>query len=148
MDNWKDVVGYEGLYKVSDTGKVRSLERYRDNKNGNQVLIKGRLLKQAENLGYKYVSLSKNGEQKSFRVHRLVAIAFLENKLNKPNVNHKDCNKSNNNVNNLEWCTQKENVWHAFRNGKMEHLAKKNLFYEEENIDYPREQFYRDVHNL
>lgn len=95
---WKAVDGYEGLYEVSNTGKVRSLYRYK------------RTLKPIiSNSGYERVDLFKNKTRKQFSVHRLVACAFVNNPDNKPFVNHKDENKTNNHSNNLEWVTPEEN---------------------------------------
>ena len=91
---WKDVVGYEGLYEVSNFGNVRSLFRY-----------KKQLRWDVANNRYATVQLFKNKIGKRLLVHRLVAEAFLPNPRNLPVVNHKDENKLNNNVDNLEWCT-------------------------------------------
>lgn len=93
---WKDIEGYEGLYRVSNLGNVYS---YLSNKK----------LNPGNDKGYLKVNLSKNKKVKQFSVHRLVALAFLPNKNNYPCVNHKDENPSNNNVDNLEWCTYKYN---------------------------------------
>lgn len=109
---WKDVVGYEGYYQVSNLGKVKSVDRYVatvGNPSGKR-LIKGKILSQAKRTirhepGYCFVGLSKNNITTTFAVHRLVAQAFIPNPGNLPCVNHKDENKFNNNVNNLEWCT-------------------------------------------
>ena len=68
-------------------------------------------------MGYSIVGLSKNGKLKTRTIHRLVAETFIDNPNNYPVINHKDCNKTNNNVNNLEWCTQKQNVMESFKNG-------------------------------
>lgn len=114
---WKDIFNYEGLYQVSNTGKVKSLERKSFN---GHVLItnKERFLKFGNNgNGYLFVNLSKDNTQKRLYVHRLVAFAFIPNPLNKETVNHKDGNKLNNCVENLEWCSQKENNQHARRTG-------------------------------
>ena len=97
MEEWKNVIGYEGLYEVSDIGNVRNVRR-------NTLL---RLTK--TNYGYIQVSLYKNGIKTGLKVHRLVAEAFIPNLDNLPQVNHKDENKSNNRVDNLEWCTAKYN---------------------------------------
>ena len=92
---WKPILNYEGLYEVSNWGRVKSLK-----------FGKERILKPGTNkYGYLIVILCKNGKVKSFSVHRLVAEAFLPNPHNYPCVNHKDECKTNNNVNNLEWCT-------------------------------------------
>lgn len=105
---WKDIEGYEGLYQVSNYGRVKSLKNKSNHKN---ELI----MKQAIVCGYKKICLSKNSIQKMYSVHRLVAIAFIKNPLNKEEVNHKDGNKQNNKANNLEWVTSSENMKHAFK---------------------------------
>lgn len=114
---WKSVVGYEGYYEVSDLGRVRSLDRttLRDNRHGKQpTKIKGRIMKQGVRAGYPYVNLCVNNFRKKRPVHRLVAEAFLGTG---EEVNHKDGNKLNNHINNLEWCTRAENHIHALENG-------------------------------
>ena len=97
---WKDIVGYEGLYQVSNLGNVKRINFFK----------KERFVIPCSNgSGYLYVSLSKNNKRKNFYIHRLVATAFIENHDNLPVINHKDENRSNNSVDNLEWCTQKYN---------------------------------------
>ena len=103
---WKDIKGFEGFYKISNTGKVRSLPRNGTKKDGS-------ILKPSTYTGYAIVSLQKNGETSYKRVHTLVAEAFIPNPDNKREVNHIDGNKTNNNVKNLEWCTSSENQLHA-----------------------------------
>lgn len=99
----KDIVGYEGLYKVSNLGYVKG---------------KKGILKPYINLrGYYSVCLVKHNKPKTYRLHRIVAQAFIPNPDNKPQVNHIDGDKSNNKAENLEWCTQSENMKHAFRIG-------------------------------
>ena len=117
--NWRDVRGYEGLYKVSENGDVVSLDRNVNCgiKHNKIVTKKGRVLKASLSKGYRVVSLSKDNIIKSKRVHRLVAEAFLENAENLPQINHIDGNKLNNNVNNLEWCSSKHNIQHSFNIG-------------------------------
>jgi len=115
---WKDLKGYEGYYSVSNTGEVKSISRTVECKNGTLRFIKERLLSQKTRKdGYKQVQLSKGAKAKSFLVHRLVAECFLPIKANKPLVNHIDGIKSNNKLNNLEWCDDFENARHAVVNG-------------------------------
>ena len=103
MEIWKDINGYEGKYQVSNLGNVKSL-----NYKGGQ---KERLLKQHNHAdGYLRVGLCKNGKQRLYLTHRLVAIAFIGNYANYSEVNHKDENKQNNNANNLEWCNRAYNM--------------------------------------
>ena len=118
---WKDVKGYEGLYQVSDMGRVKSLERTVTRKNGRKQTIRERILKPRTNQdGYLQVTLYNNGNKiKRFLVHRLVCEAFHENTENKPCVNHIDEDKTNNTASNLEWCTYEENNNHGSRNARM-----------------------------
>lgn len=110
---WMPVVGYEGLYEVSETGEVRGIDRV-VKRGTNQRFVSGQLLKKrkAPN-GYESVSLRNQGGQKRLYVHRLVASAFLENKGKLREVNHKDEDKSNNAVENLEWCSHSYNMKYA-----------------------------------
>jgi len=106
MEVWKDVIGYEGLYQVSNLGNVKT--------------CKEKILKKSFTIDfYHRVNLLNGSENKSknFRIHRLVAMAFIENLENKETVNHIDGNKQNNNVENLEWATRKEQTQHALRTG-------------------------------
>lgn len=115
---WKDIEGYEGLYQVSTYGNIKSLARPRKNGNGKCYIQKEKLLKQTfTSTGYKKVELYKDGKRKSFKVHRLVAMAFIPNPDNKPEVNHINGNKINNNIDNLEWVTSSENSVHAYETG-------------------------------
>lgn len=102
----KWIEGYEGLYKVSSEGTVCSFQ------NG-----KIRILKPRNSGGYLQVTLCKDGEVKSFLVHRLVALAYIENPENKPQINHVDGDKKNNSVENLEWTTAGENIRHSVSTG-------------------------------
>lgn len=104
---WKDIAGYEGLYQINNYGDVKSLN-YGNTK-------KEKILKPHNNDGYYDVTLYKHGKHKQYKIHRLVAQNFIPNPKNKPQVNHKDGNKINNNVNNLEWVTNSENIKHAFK---------------------------------
>lgn len=117
---WKDVVGYEGLYQVSNLGRVKSLDRYtvRRYKGGktHEQLYKGILLKNIiDSDGYFIVSLRKNKTAKLKKVHRLVCEAFISNPENKPQVNHIDGNKQNNKLDNLEYCNASENQIHSIK---------------------------------
>lgn len=108
IEIWKDIVGYEGKYQVSNTGKVRSLNYH---KSGNsREMTHGFSSK-----GYPVVALRKDGKSTTIAVHRLVAMAFISNPMNLPQVNHIDEDKTNNNVDNLEWCTAYHNVHHGTR---------------------------------
>ena len=111
---WKDVVGFEGLYKVSNLGNVKSVDRYFCGKLNSKRFQKGKIMTAQKNRkGYFAVILHKNGIAHHFLIHRLVAISFIENRLNKEQVNHIDRNKLNNSAENLEWVTRQENVEHA-----------------------------------
>lgn len=109
-----DVKGYEGLYEVSNLGNVKSVER--KSWNGFTLIRQPEIILKTGNngKGYLFVNLSKDNKVKQFYVHRLVAIAFIKNEEDKPQVNHIDGNKANNNVENLEWLTCSENNKHAF----------------------------------
>lgn len=116
---WKPVVGYEGLYEVSNKGRIKSLKRSTVTKEGWVQNVHGGICKQKDTRdGYKEVTLFKNGKPKSIRTHRLVAFAFLGKPTDdRTEVNHKDGNKKNNSVSNLEWVTSSENQLHAYRMG-------------------------------
>lgn len=115
QERWRDVPEYEGLYAVSQLGRVRSLPRYKVNGISGVLLMKGRVLAPVTTReGYSRVCLMKNGKRKNFAIHRLVALAFLPNPENKPTVNHIDGNKLNNRLNNLEWATYSENEQHSY----------------------------------
>ena len=108
-EQWKDIKNASG-YQVSNLGRVRSLDRIVKYDNGREHKRKGKILVPNTNrCGYQILGIVVNGKRTTHYVHRLVAEAFLENKSNYPQVNHKDENKLNNNVNNLEWCTAKYN---------------------------------------
>jgi hypothetical protein len=116
IEIWKDIEGYEGFYQVSNLGNVKSFDR--KVWNGCTFYDKpGRILKPIRVGEYLGVQLSHNARTKKFYVHRLVATAFLEKSENRNVVNHKDGDKFNNTVENLEWCTARENNDHATNHG-------------------------------
>jgi len=105
MEIWKEIKGYEGLYEISSIGRVKSIKskcflKFRDN-----------------GKGYNAAALYNKGIRKDVKVHRLVAIHFIDNKLNKPQVNHINGVKSDNRVDNLEWCSNRENIIHSYSLG-------------------------------
>lgn len=119
---WKDIIGFEGLYQISNYGRVKSLDRViiRKSRWGgyDSALYLGRILKKAfYKNGYAFVSLSSPIKIKQIMIHRLVAIHFINNPQNKNEVNHKDGLKANNQVDNLEWVTASENMKHSFAIG-------------------------------
>lgn len=126
---WKDIKGYEGIYQVSSMGRVQSIDREVTqfcHKKYFTRTISGKIIKPGvQNSGYEIVWLSKNGEVSPFLVHRLVASAFLNIEKGKSDVNHKDGNRRNNTVRNLEWCTKSENVKHSYQ--KLNHKRKGKL---------------------
>lgn len=110
LEEWKPVKEFEGLYEVSNLGRVRALSK--------RGFERGGILKQRKNTGgYMELRLSKNNQKFNVLVHRLVAMSFIPNPDNKPCINHIDGNKQNNVVENLEWCTHKENAQHALKHG-------------------------------
>lgn len=107
------MIGYQSLYQVSNHGRVKSLRK--------NIILKSIL----NSRKYCQITLSKNNNQCNYSIHRLVAIHFIPNLENKPQVNHIDGNKQNNHVNNLEWCTIKENIQHAYDTGLKENTRDK-----------------------
>lgn len=114
MEVWKDVIGYEGIYQVSNTGEVKRIGTYK-NQHGKEWTSNKILKPATKSNGYMFVGLSKDNKVSSKHIHRLVAEAFIPNPFNKPTVNHKDGNKSNNTVENLEWVTYLENNMHSIK---------------------------------
>ena len=119
MEIWKDIIGYEGLYQISNYGRVKTVARDIVRSNGEPLHIKEKIRKTViKPNGYAEVHLRKDGKGLSIKVHRLVAEAFIPNPDNLPQVNHIDEDKTNNNVSNLEWCTRDYNMHYGTRNGR------------------------------
>ena len=122
---WKDIIGFEGLYQVSNHGRVKSLSHEVIRSNGNIQHFKEKILHPGSmTSGYYFVGLTKNKICKNFAVHRLVTQAFIVNPNSLPDVNHKDGNKKNNNVSNLEWCSGSYNLQHAINIGLVKNQCK------------------------
>lgn len=119
MEKWKDIKGYEGLYQISDYGRIKSLSR--EILQFNKIIVSEEFIMKSKHCkdGYERIILCKEGKYKTFLVHRLVAQAFIQNPNNLPYINHKDENKLNNNANNLEYCTQKYNCNYGNHNKKL-----------------------------
>lgn len=123
-EKWKDIKGYEGLYQISSLGRVKSLAR----STKNQYCKSNYIMKsEVQKSGYKKIGLYKNRKQTYFSIHRLVAEAFIPNPNNYPCVNHKDENKNNNNVINLEWCTYEYNNCYGTRLLRLSNSRKKKV---------------------
>ena len=134
-EKWKDIEGFEGSYQISNFGRVKSLKRTIEETNQyNSIFyleLEEKIKKpQMGRNGYLHVCLCKNSKKKTFRIHRLVAKNFLKNYKEELDVNHKDCNKQNNRVDNLEMVSRKENIRHAWKNNlceKVREASKKNI---------------------
>jgi len=119
-ERWAEIPGYDGLYEISDQGRVKSRGRMRRAvapRNGREYeyMTVGRILKnQKSSSGYWQVCLHKNGVGSIKSIHRMMAVAFIPNNNNHPFINHKDGDKSNNSLDNLEWCTNSQNIKHAY----------------------------------
>jgi hypothetical protein len=113
QERWKPIADSSGEYQISDHGRVKSL------KFGKEKIMKPYLV---GDLGNQYwaIGICTNGKRKNHKIHKLIALYFIPNPFNKLTVNHKDCNKLNNHIDNLEWATQKENTQHAWQNGLCE----------------------------
>ena len=148
METWKDIKNYEGYYQVSNCGRVRSVDRKVLYKSGHVASHKGRVKKISNKTEYRVALLSKNNKQKLFKVSRLVAQAFIDNPHRYSVVNHRDGNKHNDCVENLEWTTTSKNAIHAFENGlsfKKNRVA--GVFYEQRRKKWAS-YLYRDNKNI
>ena len=142
---WLPIKGYVGFYEISNLGRVKSLKRTANVKNGGFRTVKEKILKQEVVIGnYRRVLLRKNGNGKRFAVHRLVAFHFLKEDKNRLFVNHIDKNPSNNKVENLEWVNRRENQTHASLNCSNNHYA---VHYMKNQGDYQVSIFYNGVKN-
>ena len=130
MEIWRDIQGYEGLYQVSNYGRVKSLERnFTNGINGCTIKhIDEHILIPQNEKGYLRVNLYKNGKQKFCSIHRLVAEAFIPNPNNYPQVNHKDEDKANNKITNLEWCTAQYNNTYGTCKKRMAETQSKTVY--------------------
>jgi len=122
-EKWVPIIGYNGLYKISTFGRIKSLSRKRyTNRDINKkyrykqkISIEKILKPIKKSIGYYQITLTKESNQKILSIHRLVAKHFIDNNNNKPQINHKDGNGLNNNISNLEWCNASENGLHSYR---------------------------------
>lgn len=119
MEIWKDILGYEGYYMISNLGRFKSLDRLVNTCGGGKRSEKGRIIVSRMFNGYEYCCTSKNNVHKKIKTHRLVAKTFIPNPENKPFVNHINGIKTDNRAENLEWCTAGENIQHAYDTGLM-----------------------------
>jgi hypothetical protein len=134
---WKDVKGFESHYEASNTGLIRRKAGQTIYKDGRIARFSQTVLKHGYNKkGYAKVYLSVGSKKYSKSVHRLIAETFIDNPEKKQTVNHIDCNKLNNRVDNLEWMTNKENMRHAFDNGRFKERDKTTIF----NIKHMRDK--------
>ena len=148
IEEWRPIEGYEGLYEVSNTGRVRSVDRYVVDSLGHRKFYKGKVLIPVKsNLGYLLVSLCCNGKHKMFLVHRLTAQAFLPNPDNLPEVNHLDEDKTNNRVDNLEFCDRSYNINYGSRNIRVKETAIKNGYWSSLSRKEYRKKYYEDNKN-
>lgn len=120
IEIWKDIIGHEGLYQVSNFSRIKALKKVSNMPRGGTQTYEEKILSNCINSrGYYIIGLFKNRKRKIKMPHVLSAEAFIPNPENKPFVNHKDLNKLNCNISNLEWCTAKENSKHAYENGAL-----------------------------
>ena len=118
QEQWLPIIGYEGFYEVSNLGRVKSIARWKPQNNGGKCWVEDRILNNSvNNRGYVRLCLHRDSKGKSYKLSRLVAQAFVPNPNNLPYVNHIDGVKTNDIYTNLEWCSQSDNVKHAYTCG-------------------------------
>lgn len=132
---WKDIIGHEGLYQISNLARIKSLSRIIVNKNGFNKIIKERILSPVTmNIGYVAISLWRGNKDTKYTLHRLMAIHFIPNSENKKEVNHINGNRGDNNLLNLEWVTPSENMKHAMRTGKCKNFFQKGFNHKQSKL--------------
>ena len=141
VEIWQDVKGFEGFYQVSNLGRIKSLDRiiqqHHRNQRNVEHIYKGKILKGNINKnGYIIVDLHKKGKIKKFLLHRLIAETFIPKVKGKNIINHKDNNPTNNQVNNLEWCTQSENIKYAYEFGNKKAPHQKRIIQFDRNNNF------------
>lgn len=125
IEIWEDIIGYEGRYQISNFGNLKSCSREMVTPTGQKFMSKESCPKlQNDKDGYRQYNLGKSGKQKTYRIHRLVALHFISNPENKEQVNHKNGIKYDNRVENLEWATASENERHSHKNGYKKNIKK------------------------
>ena len=139
---WCDIAGYEGKYQISNCGRIKSFPKFIKRAKGSYYTKEKVLKCTLDNYGYPCVNLYSNGNVRHTRVHILVAKAFIENANGYSDINHKDGNKTNNHIDNLEWCNRSHNIQHAYDNflhksGEDCNLHKLSL----DDVDYIRKHY-------
>lgn len=124
-EEWRDVIGHEGFYQISNYGHVKNITPLKEPERHHRS-IKGNILRIDIRNGYPSVTLSKNNRHYHKTIHRLICESFIPNLKNKNYVNHKDGNKQNNNLTNLEWCTNYENMVHSYKIGTSDRKGEKH----------------------
>lgn len=138
MEEWRDVIGYEGIYQVSNLGRIKRLAHWKNQtikqspEKYTRRMLPEKIMSTNQKSGrYIGISLSKNKQAKTMSVHRIVAMAFIPNPHGYPEINHIDCNSKNNRVENLEWCDHKHNINHADRTAKAARACEKKVICQE-----------------